>query len=85
MLYMDSVNPRLKAIIEEHLGDDIGEVTLDSNIEADLGASSLDRLELLLAVENAETGFNLEIPDEEADKILTVGHIQDFLVKAGKL
>jgi len=65
-----SVFDKVKKVIVEQLGVDENEVTLDASITDDLGADSLDLVELVMAL---ETEFNLDIPDEEAEKIKTVG------------
>jgi len=59
-----------KKIIVEQLGVDEAEVTMEASITDDLGADSLDQVELVMAF---ETEFNIDIPDEEAEKIKTVG------------
>jgi acyl carrier protein len=61
---------KVKKIIVEQLGVDESEVTPDASITDDLGADSLDQVELVMAF---ETEFNIDIPDEEAEKIKTVG------------
>jgi acyl carrier protein len=61
---------KVKKIIVEQLGVEESEVTLEASITDDLGADSLDQVELVMAF---ETEFNIDIPDEEAEKIKTVG------------
>jgi acyl carrier protein len=61
---------KVKKIIVEQLGVDEDEVTLEASITDDLGADSLDQVELVMAF---ETEFNIDIPDDEAEKIKTVG------------
>ena len=61
---------KVKKIIVEQLGVDESEVTPEASITEDLGADSLDQVELVMAF---ETEFNIDIPDEEAEKIKTVG------------
>ena len=61
---------RVKKIIVEQLGVEDNEVTVDASITEDLGADSLDQVELVMAF---ETEFGIDIPDEEAEKIKTVG------------
>ncbi len=61
---------KVKKIIVEQLGVDEEEVTLEASITEDLGADSLDQVELVMAF---ETEFSIDIPDEEAEKIKTVG------------
>ncbi len=66
---MASVEERVKQIIVEQLGVDEAEVTAKASFVDDLGADSLDTVELVMAFEEA---FDVEIPDEEAEKIRTV-------------
>ena len=68
---MSEVAEKVKSIIAEHLGiDDLEKITNDAKFIDDLGADSLDTVELVMAFEEA---FDVEIPDEKAEKILTVG------------
>tara|TARA_B100001996_G_C18507870_1_gene534117 strand:+ start:581 stop:811 length:231 start_codon:yes stop_codon:yes gene_type:complete len=68
---MSEVAEKVKKIIAEHLGiDDMAKITEDAKFIDDLGADSLDTVELVMAFEEA---FDVEIPDEKAEKILTVG------------
>ena len=68
---MSDVAERVKKIIAEHLGiDDMEKITEDAKFIDDLGADSLDTVELVMAFEEA---FDVEIPDEKAETILTVG------------
>ncbi|MFH1454082.1 MAG: acyl carrier protein [Armatimonadota bacterium] len=75
-----SVFERVKKIIIEQLGVDEEQVTSEASFTDDLGADSLDTVELVMALEQE---FNMEIPDEDAEKIGTVSHavkyIQDHL------
>ena len=66
---MPSVEERVKQIIVEQLGVDEAEVTPTASFVDDLGADSLDTVELVMAFEEA---FEIEIPDEDAEKIRTV-------------
>ena len=66
---MASVEERVKQIIVEQLGVDEGEVTANASFVDDLGADSLDTVELVMAFEEA---FDIEIPDDAAEKIRTV-------------
>jgi len=71
---------KVKKIIVDRLGVDESEVTMEASFVDDLGADSLDTLELVMALEEE---FGIEIPDEDAEKIATVGdaikYIQDKL------
>lgn len=60
---------KVKEIISKHLGIDIAKVTPESSFMDDLGADSLDTVELVMAFEET---FNIEIPDEDAEKITKV-------------
>ena len=66
---MAAVDEKLKQIIVEQLGVDEGEVTSNASFVDDLGADSLDTVELVMAFEEA---LEIEIPDEDAEKIRTV-------------
>tara|TARA_B100000073_G_C23430122_1_gene450885 strand:+ start:178 stop:411 length:234 start_codon:yes stop_codon:yes gene_type:complete len=68
---MSEVADKVKKIIAEHLGiEDMDKITEDAKFIDDLGADSLDTVELVMAFEEA---FDVEIPDEKAETILTVG------------
>lgn len=67
---MSATFDKVKKIIVEQLGVDENEVTMEASISDDLGADSLSQVELVMAFEN---DFNIDIPDEEAEKIKTVG------------
>ena len=68
---MSEVGDKVKKIIAEHLGiEDMGKITEEAKFIDDLGADSLDTVELVMAFEEA---FDVEIPDEKAETILTVG------------
>jgi acyl carrier protein len=66
---MSSIEDRVKKIVAEQLGVKEGEVSNDASFVDDLGADSLDTVELVMALEEE---FETEIPDEEAEKITTV-------------
>jgi len=70
---------KVKQIISEQLGVDEGEVTPSASFIDDLGADSLDTVELVMAFEEE---FGVEIPDDAADSILTVGDAVKFIEKA---
>ncbi len=73
------VEKKVVAIIVEQLGIEESEVKTESSFIDDLGADSLDTVELVMAFEEE---FDLEIPDEEAEKITTVGSAIDHIVAA---
>ena len=75
---MSSVEERVKQIIVEQLGVDEGEVTSTASFVDDLGADSLDTVELVMAFEEA---FGIEIPDEDAEKIATVKDAVEYIQK----
>ena len=76
---MSEVAEKVTSIIAEHLGiDDLEKITNDAKFIDDLGADSLDTVELVMAFEEA---FDVEIPDEKAEKILTVGDAISHLEK----
>jgi acyl carrier protein len=73
---MATVDERVKKIIGEQLGVEEDEVTPEASFVEDLGADSLDTVELVMALEEE---FGIEIPDEDAEKILTVGKALDYI------
>jgi acyl carrier protein len=70
------VEENVKKIIIDQLGVEAEKVTLEANIVDDLGADSLDTVELIMAIEEK---FSIEIPEQEAEKIKTVGNIVEYL------
>ena len=79
---MASVDDKVKQIIVEQLGVDEAEVTPSASFVDDLGADSLDTVELVMAFEEA---FDIEIPDEDAEKIRTVKDAVDYISKNAKV
>jgi acyl carrier protein len=73
---MADFEARVKEIIVEQLGVDLAEVVTGASFVNDLGADSLDTVELVMAFEEE---FGIEIPDEEAEKIQTVGNAVDYV------
>mgnify|MGYP003571897470 FL=1 len=73
---MSSVEERVKKIVVEQLGVTEDEVSLESSFVDDLGADSLDTVELVMALEEE---FETEIPDEDAEKITTVQQAIDYV------
>ena len=77
----NSVEEKVKSIIVEQLGVDANEVTAEASFVDDLGADSLDTVELVMAFEEA---FNIEIPDEAAEKIQKVKDAVSYIESHAK-
>ena len=75
---MSDVAERVKKIVVEHLGVDAEKVKAEASFIDDLGADSLDTVELVMAFEEA---FGVEIPDDAAEKITTVKDAIDYIEK----
>jgi acyl carrier protein len=73
---MSDIATRVKAIIVDKLGVDEGEVQTESSFTNDLGADSLDTVELIMEFEKE---FNIAIPDDQAEKISTVGQAIEYI------
>jgi acyl carrier protein len=73
---MENVEQRVKKIVAEQLGANEAEIKNESSFVEDLGADSLDTVELVMALEEE---FETEIPDEEAEKITTVQQAIDYI------
>ena len=73
---MSTVEQQVKAIVAEQLGVKQEQVTNDASFVDDLGADSLDTVELVMALEEE---FEIEIPDEDAEKITTVNQAIDYI------
>ncbi|MFA7240820.1 MAG: acyl carrier protein [Sulfuricellaceae bacterium] len=73
---MENIEQRVKKIVAEQLGVSDAEVKIESSFVDDLGADSLDTVELVMALEEE---FECEIPDEEAEKITTVKQAVDYI------
>ena len=78
---MSTIEERVKKIVAEQLGVKLEDVTNEASFVDDLGADSLDTVELVMALEEE---FELEIPDEEAEKISTVQNAVDYIVANSK-
>ncbi len=79
---MAAIEEKVKQIVVEQLGVDDSEVTTAASFVDDLGADSLDQVELVMAFEEA---FDIEIPDEDAEKIKTVQDAIDYIEKHAKV
>jgi acyl carrier protein len=75
---MSAIEDRVKSIIVDQLGVDEDEVTLNASFTDDLGADSLDIVELVMALEEE---FSIEIPDEQAEKISRVREAVDYITQ----
>ncbi|MBN2983550.1 MULTISPECIES: acyl carrier protein [Cohnella] len=73
---MSDIQERVKRIVVERLGVDEAEVTNEASFKDDLGADSLDVVELVMELEDE---FDLEISDEDAEKITTVGEVVNYI------
>ena len=73
---MSEIAKKVKSIIVDKLGVDEAEVTLEASFTNDLGADSLDTVELIMEFEKE---FDISIPDEQAENIQTVGQAIEFL------
>jgi len=76
---MAEIAEKIKKIIVDKLGVDESEVTQEASFTNDLGADSLDTVELIMEFEKE---FDISIPDEEAEKIQTVGEVINYLNSA---
>jgi acyl carrier protein len=79
---MAAIDEKVKQIVVEQLGVEESEVTPKASFVDDLGADSLDQVELVMAFEEA---FDVEIPDEDAEKIRTVQDAIDYVEKHAKV
>ncbi len=74
---MENIEQRVKKIVAEQLGVNEADIKIESSFVDDLGADSLDTVELVMALEEE---FECEIPDEDAEKITTVKQAIDYIV-----
>jgi len=72
----DNLEVRIRSIVAEHLGCDMGEVTPEASILDDLGADSLDVVELVMAIEEA---FDIEVPDEAVERLRTISDMERYV------
>lgn len=80
-----TVFERVRKIIAEQLGVDEGEITKETSFVEDLNADSLDLVELIMSLEEefSAEGQDVEISDEDAEKIVTVGDAVNYIVEQG--
>ena len=76
---MEEIQAKIIQIISEQLGKDVSEIKMSSHFIEDLDADSLDTVELVMALEEE---FDIDIPDEAAEKITTVESAVDFIVES---
>jgi len=77
---MEAILERVKEVISEQLGiEDVESITMETTFIDDLGADSLDIVELIMALEEE---FDMEIPEVEAEKIISVGDVVEYIHKA---
>lgn len=74
---MSDITEKVKSIIVDKLGVDENEVTMEASFTNDLGADSLDTVELIMEFEKE---FNIAIPDDAAEKIATVGDATQYII-----
>ncbi|HRX54256.1 MAG TPA: acyl carrier protein [Verrucomicrobiales bacterium] len=75
----ESITEKVKNIIVEQLGVNADQVVQEAKFIDDLGADSLDTVELVMAFEEE---FNIEVPDEDAEKLTSVGEVVSYITKA---
>jgi acyl carrier protein len=75
----DGLETKIRSIVAQQLGVESGEVTPDANILDDLGADSLDVVELVMSLEEA---FDIEVPDEDVEEMRTVGDVERYVIQA---
>ena len=78
---MSDISSRVKAIIVDKLGVDENEVVPEASFTNDLGADSLDTVELIMEFEKE---FDIQIPDDQAENIVSVGQAIEFMKKQNK-
>jgi acyl carrier protein len=75
----DSLEIKVRSILAEQLGVDLTEVTPDARILDDLGADSLDVVEMVMSLEEA---FDIEVPDEDVEELRTVADVERYVTRA---
>ncbi|MBG88095.1 MAG: acyl carrier protein [Verrucomicrobiales bacterium] len=77
----NSIEPKVKAIVVEQLGVAEDQITPEAKFIEDLGADSLDTVELIMGLEEE---FGIEVPDEEAEKLISVGDVIRYIEENAK-
>ncbi|HXK23976.1 MAG TPA: acyl carrier protein [Myxococcota bacterium] len=75
----DSLEIKVRNILAEQLGVDLSEVTPDARILDDLGADSLDVVEMVMSIEEA---FDIEVPDQDVEELRTVADVERYVIRA---
>ena len=75
----DSLEQQVKAIVADQLGVDLAELRADASILDDLGADSLDVVEMVMSLEEA---FDIEVPDEDVEEMRTVADLERYITRA---
>ena len=75
---MSSTFDKISEVVADKLGVEAAKITPEAKFVEDLGADSLDTVELIMQLEDE---FNIEIPDEEAEKLTTVGSVAEYIEK----
>ncbi|HVN36684.1 MAG TPA: acyl carrier protein [Myxococcota bacterium] len=75
----DSLEIKVRNILAEQLGVDLSEVTPDARILDDLGADSLDVVEMVMSIEEA---FDIEVPDQDVEELRTVADVERYVTRA---
>lgn len=75
----DSLEQQVRNIVAEQLGVDLAEVRADASILDDLGADSLDVVEMVMSLEEA---FDIEVPDEDVEEMRTVSDVERYITRA---
>ncbi len=75
----DSLEQKVRAVVADQLGVDLSEVRPDASILDDLGADSLDVVEMVMSLEEA---FDIEVPDEDVEEMKTVADVERYVTKA---
>jgi acyl carrier protein len=75
----DTLEQKVRAVVADQLGVDLSEVRADASILDDLGADSLDVVEMVMSLEEA---FDIEVPDEDVEEMKTVADVERYVIKA---